>query len=59
MRKSNFQIVHQSSELLLRGAENEMSARWSFWQEGMHQAAKLLRRANHYLDLTIDLMGNS
>src|SRR6202790_34060 len=53
-----FQIVHQSSELLLRGAENELErAQELLAKNELPQAARLIRRANHYLDLTIDLMG--
>jgi tryptophan 2,3-dioxygenase len=53
-----FQIVHQSSELLLRGAENEIErAIEQLGKKELPQAARLLRRANHYLDVTIDLMG--
>jgi tryptophan 2,3-dioxygenase len=53
-----FQIVHQSSELLLRGGENEIErAIELLGKKELPQAARLIRRANHYLDLTIDLMG--
>jgi tryptophan 2,3-dioxygenase len=52
-----FQIVHQSSELLLRGAENEIErAIERLTNNDLSQAARLLRRANHYLELTTDLM---
>src|SRR4051812_6051449 len=52
-----FQIVHQSSELLLRGAENEIERAIELLGEReLPQAARLLRRANQYLDFTIDLM---
>jgi tryptophan 2,3-dioxygenase len=53
-----FQIVHQSSELLLRGAENELERAMDLLAKSeMPQAARLIRRANHYLDLTIAAMG--
>lgn len=53
-----FQIVHQSSELLLRGAENEIErAIELLGKKDLLQAARLIRRANDYLDLTIDLIG--
>src|SRR4051812_6986314 len=53
-----FQIVHQSSELLLRGAENELErAIGLLGKNDLQQAARLIRRANHYLDLTIAAMG--
>ena len=53
-----FQIVHQSSELLLRGAENEIErAIELLGKRELPQAARLIRRTNHYLDVTIDLMG--
>lgn len=53
-----FQIVHQSSELLLRGAQNELElAIESLPKHEWQQASRLLRRTNHYLDLTIDVMG--
>ena len=52
-----FQIVHQSSELLLRGAENELErAIELLGKNDLPPAARLVRRANHYLDLTISAM---
>jgi tryptophan 2,3-dioxygenase len=52
-----FQIVHQSSELLLRGAHNELErARIQITQGDLQNAARLLRRANDLLDYPIDLL---
>jgi tryptophan 2,3-dioxygenase len=52
-----FQIVHQSSELLLRGAHNELErARICILQGDLQNAGRLLRRANDFLDYPIDLL---
>src|SRR6266481_5272756 len=52
-----FQIVHQSSELLLRGAHNELDrARIHINQGDLQNAARLLRRANSLLQYPIDLL---
>src|SRR3954452_20186333 len=52
-----FQIVHQSSELLLRGAHNELErARVHIEKGDLQNAARLLRRANDLLQYPIDLL---
>lgn len=52
-----FQIVHQSSELLLRGAHNELErARECIVAGDLQNAGRLLRRANRFLDYPIDLL---
>ncbi|MCU1310105.1 MAG: tryptophan 2,3-dioxygenase [Candidatus Angelobacter sp.] len=52
-----FQIVHQSSELLLRGAHNELErARIHIEKGDLQNAAHLLRRANDLLHYPIDLL---
>src|SRR3954452_21347526 len=52
-----FQIVHQSSELLLRGAHNELErARECIVADDLQNAARLLRRANRFLDYPIELL---
>jgi tryptophan 2,3-dioxygenase len=52
-----FQIVHQSSELLLKGAIHELErARQHVIVGQFHGAARLLRRANMMLDHPISLL---
>jgi tryptophan 2,3-dioxygenase len=52
-----FQIVHQSSELLLRGAHNELERARKVLAEGDHSnAARLIRRANAFLQYPLDLL---
>ena len=52
-----FQIVHQSSELLLRGAHNELErARTSLEQGDLANAARLIRRANDFLRYPLELL---
>jgi tryptophan 2,3-dioxygenase len=52
-----FQIVHQSSELLLSGAHNELERAGVYITQGdLQNAGRLLRRANAFLDYPIDLL---
>lgn len=52
-----FQIVHQASELLLKGTANELERARSAISEGEHtRAVKLMDRAFRMLDRTIDLL---
>src|SRR3954468_23136309 len=52
-----FQIVHQSSELLLSGAHNELErARLHIIEGDFQNAARLMRRANQFLEYPIDLL---
>lgn len=52
-----FQIVHQSSELLLRGAHNELErARKCLADGDLVNAARLIRRANDFLQYPLDLL---
>ncbi|MCU1284977.1 MAG: tryptophan 2,3-dioxygenase [Acidobacteriales bacterium] len=52
-----FQIVHQSSELLLRGAHNELERARLYIIEGdLQNSARLMRRALQFLDYPIDLL---
>jgi tryptophan 2,3-dioxygenase len=52
-----FQIVHQSSELLLRGAHNELErARKSIIEGDLANASRLIRRANDFLQYPLDLL---
>src|SRR6266702_8631318 len=52
-----FQVVHQASELLLKGAAWELErAREHIAQGDFANAARLLRRANRMLDFPIDLL---
>lgn len=52
-----FQIVHQSSELLLRGAHNELErARKALADGDLANAARLIRRANDFLQYPLDLL---
>lgn len=52
-----FQIVHQSSELLLRGAHNELErARVAITQGQLPQASHLLRRALEFLRYPLELL---
>jgi tryptophan 2,3-dioxygenase len=52
-----FQVVHQSSELLLKGVANELDrARVSIGEGDYLRALKLMDRAFHLLDPTIDLL---
>ena len=52
-----FQIVHQSSELLLKAAAWELSRARDLVESGdFDNAARLLRRANRMLDYPIDML---
>src|SRR5437016_5729376 len=52
-----FQVVHQASELLLKGAAWELErAREHIEQSDFANAARLLRRANHMLEFPISLL---
>jgi tryptophan 2,3-dioxygenase len=52
-----FQIVHQASELLLKGTANELErARGSICEGDYTRAAKLMDRGFRMLDRTIDLL---
>jgi len=52
-----FQVVHQSSELLLKGAAWELGRARSLIEEGDYaNAARLMRRANHMLDYPISML---
>lgn len=52
-----FQIVHQSSELLLRGAHNELErARKCLLAGDLANAARLVRRANEFLQYPLGLL---
>src|SRR5712691_6917599 len=52
-----FQVVHQASELLLKGAAWELErAREHIAQSDFANAARLLRRANHMLEFPISLL---
>src|SRR5256885_17225439 len=52
-----FQVVHQASELLLKGAAWELErAREHIAQGDFANAARLLRRANHMLEFPISLL---
>ena len=52
-----FQVVHQSSELLLKAASWELSRARDLVESGdYNNAARLLRRANHMLDYPIDML---
>src|SRR5207247_7361705 len=52
-----FQVVHQASELLLKGAAWELErARERIAQDDFANAARLLRRANHMLEFPISLL---
>src|SRR5213078_876903 len=52
-----FQVVHQASELLLKGAAWELErAREHIEQSDFANAARLLRRANHMLEFPITLL---
>ncbi len=52
-----FQVVHQSSELLLKGAANELDrARVAIGERDHVRALKLMDRAFRLLDPTIDLL---
>jgi len=52
-----FQVVHQSSELLLKGAANELERAGEAMQAGDHKfAARLLRRGNKFLQHPINLL---
>ena len=52
-----FQLVHQASELLLKGAANELNrARDSIAEGDFTRAVKLMDRAFRLLDPTIDLL---
>src|SRR5438105_13175988 len=51
-----FQVVHQSSELLLKAAAWEMARARDLIEAGdFDNAARLLRRANRMLDYPIDM----
>jgi tryptophan 2,3-dioxygenase len=52
-----FQVVHQSSELLLKGIAWELGRALAYIQEGdFSNAARLIRRANHMLDYPISML---
>jgi len=52
-----FQVVHQASELLLKGAAFELQRARAFISEGdFPNAAFLLRRANHMVEFPISLL---
>src|SRR6266702_8693153 len=52
-----FQVVHQASELLLKGAAWELErSREHIAQGDFANAARLLRRANHMLEFPISLL---
>lgn len=52
-----FQVVHQSSELLMKGASWELTRARDLIESGdFDNAARLLRRANRLLDYPIDLL---
>src|SRR5437899_10664177 len=52
-----FQVVHQASELLLKGAAWELErTREYIAQSDFANAARLLRRANHILEFPISLL---
>jgi tryptophan 2,3-dioxygenase len=52
-----FQIVHQSSELLLKGAHNELErARQAMTAGDLANAARLLRKANDFLKYPLELL---
>src|SRR5438105_14576875 len=52
-----FQVVHQASELLLKGVAWELErARELIEQSDFANAARLLRRANHMLEFPISLL---
>ena len=52
-----FQVVHQSSELLLKGVAWELGRARSHIEEGdFLNAARLIRRANHMLDYPVSML---
>ena len=52
-----FQVVHQSSELLLKGVAWELGRARALVEEGdFANAARLIRRANHMLDYPIAML---
>jgi tryptophan 2,3-dioxygenase len=52
-----FQVVHQSSELLLKGVAWELGRGRTHIEEGdFSNAARLIRRANHMLDYPISML---
>ena len=52
-----FQVIHQSSELLLKGIAWELGRARSLIEEGdFPNAARLIRRANHMLDYPIAML---
>src|ERR1700676_4566837 len=52
-----FQVVHQSSELLLKGVAWELGRARTHIEEGdFSNAARLIRRANHMLDYPISML---
>jgi len=52
-----FQVVHQASELLLKGAAWELErAREAVVQGDFANAARLMRRANHMLEFPVSLL---
>ena len=52
-----FQIVHQSSELLLKGAHNELErARRAMLADDLANASRLIRRANEFLQYPLDML---
>lgn len=52
-----FQVVHQASELLLKGVAWELGRARAHIEEGDFQnAARLIRRANHMLDYPVSML---
>jgi tryptophan 2,3-dioxygenase len=52
-----FQVVHQSSELLLKGVAWELGRARTHIEEGdFPNAARLIRRANHMLDYPVSML---
>src|SRR5208337_2739766 len=52
-----FQVVHQSSELLLKGVAWELARVRTHIEEGdFPNAARLMRRANHMLDYPVSML---
>jgi len=52
-----FQVIHQASELLLKGIVWELGrARTHIEEGGFSNAARLIRRANHMLDYPISML---
>jgi tryptophan 2,3-dioxygenase len=52
-----FQVVHQASELLLKGVAWELGRARTLIEEGDYQnSARLIRRANHMLDYPVSML---